>query len=104
MAMTILQLLDQHYMHHPIAGPRRAGSLGTKAGSLGAKESRLERMFAKIPGRTPGGRTPLATISLFPRSSWRLAPRTPAGKDIRVADKLLQKQQKQRGPPFNGAN
>jgi len=97
MAMTILQLLDQHSMHHPIAGPRRAGSLGTK-------ESRLERMFAKIPGRTPGGRTPLATISLFPRSSWRLAPRIPAGKNIRVADNLLQKQQKQRGPPFNGAN
>jgi len=45
MVMTILQLLDQHSMHHPIAGPRRAGSLGTK-------ESRLERMFAKIPGRT----------------------------------------------------
>jgi hypothetical protein len=61
-------------------------------------------MFAKTPGAHAGRSHAVGRNLAVPSIVMAASAEDSCGKNVRVADNFLQKQQKQRGPPFNGAN
>jgi hypothetical protein len=61
-------------------------------------------MFAKTPAAHAGWSHAVGRNLAVPSIVMAASAEDSCGKNVRVADNFLQKQQKQRGPPFNGAN